>query len=193
VIDERVVRIVALGLPSYDRDEIALMTETVFALRPTHIFEWGTNAGVSARIWWEATKGLSPQAEVHSIDHRMPGEFCAEFPELYQGYWVDGTEVHLHQGDGLPFVLDLFETEKPLRALVYLDDSHLLLQNARALKVLHREHPDAVLLIDDVDKGEPLFALNWFLGKHKDDFVVCSTRKMSLLWPVVLGPLEAPS
>lgn len=182
-------RLRELGIPDYDDDEVALVEETIGRLQPSHVFEWGTNAGASARMFLEGTRRLG--AQVHSIDHRKPGGPCAERPKLYQGYWVAGLAVWLYQQDGLPFTLHLCKKLKPKRTLVFIDDSHLLLENARALKMLRREQPAAVILVHDADTGEPRCAIDWFIRKYGDEYEVVSVGPMTRLWPRLCLPASA--
>jgi cephalosporin hydroxylase len=179
-----VAHVLALGVPAYRETEIAFMYETVRDVQPTHIFEWGTNAGSSARIWSEAVHQLGLDAQIHSTDLHAPGSACSEYPGFVQGQWVDGLPgVTLYQGDGLETTLRLCVELRPARPLVFLDDSHQLLQNARALRMLRFEVPDAVILVDDAATGEPALALEWFLGKHGDEYEVVSAGPQTRLWP----------
>ena len=45
-----------VGIKPYPLDELVTLTSTVCAFEPTHIYEWGTHLGKSARIFYEAVK-----------------------------------------------------------------------------------------------------------------------------------------
>lgn len=178
-----VIAISLLGMSDYSGEDIAFMARVVDETSPTHIFEWGTNAGASARIFYELTQTRRPRVELHSIDWREPGSTCFEYPDLCQGYWVRWRPVFLHTGDGLKTTLALFEMEGPERALVYLDDGHLFQENLDALTALHREHPDAAILVDDARTGEPRAALEEFFLVNPDAYTSVSNHRMTWLIP----------
>lgn len=178
-----VATIALLKMGDYSDEDIGFMAHVVGEVQPTHIFEWGTNVGASARIFYELTEDWIPTVDIHSTDWRPPGSRCFEFPDRYQGYWVDGLPVTLHEGDGLKTTLEGFKWAKPARALVYLDDGHLFEENYVALETLHREHPDVSILVDDARTGEPLAALEEFFLVNPGAYTAVSNHRMTWLIP----------
>src|SRR4051812_22860104 len=59
---EKLVPVV--GMHPFPLDELMLMTATVCRFKPELIFEWGTNIGKSARIFYEITKSFDIRSEI---------------------------------------------------------------------------------------------------------------------------------
>ena len=85
----------------YPLAEISLMALVVDRVRPTHIFEWGTNIGSSAKIFHHITESLGMDIPIHTWDlpedvphGQHPGENHAK---LAKGL----ARVHFHRDDGL--------------------------------------------------------------------------------------------
>src|SRR3989344_9247020 len=57
-----------VGFHPFPLNELMLMTSAVCYFKPEFIFEWGTNIGKSARIFYEISKAFDIKTEVHSID-----------------------------------------------------------------------------------------------------------------------------
>lgn len=57
-----------VGIQPYPLSELNLMVASVCYIRPSHIFEWGTHVGKSARIFFEICKHFGFDTEIHSID-----------------------------------------------------------------------------------------------------------------------------
>ena len=57
-----------VGTHPFPLNELSLMSAAVAWTRPTHIFEWGTHIGKSARIFYETCKYIKITPEIHSID-----------------------------------------------------------------------------------------------------------------------------
>ncbi|MFA6569727.1 MAG: class I SAM-dependent methyltransferase [Bacteroidota bacterium] len=131
-------------------NELMLMTATVCRLKPTHIFEWGTNIGVSARIFFETTKHFKIKTEIHSIDLPDTVEH-QEHPHKDRGKLVKGFEgVFLHQGDGLDKSLELLKQNNiEKRVLFFLDGDHSYESVKRELSAIITAIPDAWILIHD--------------------------------------------
>ncbi|MBC7888533.1 MAG: hypothetical protein H7Z13_11690 [Ferruginibacter sp.] len=119
----RIIPIV--GVHPFPLNELSLMVACVAWSNPTHIFEWGTHIGKSARIFHETCKFLKIDTEIHSID--LPDDIeHAEHPHNARGKLVKGRKnVFLHQGDGVDTSINLYETmNKDIRPLFYLDGDH---------------------------------------------------------------------
>jgi cephalosporin hydroxylase len=145
---ERLVPLV--GFHPFPLNEQMLMAATVCRVRPTHILEWGTNIGASARIFHEICSTFSVKAEIHSID--LPDHEChEEHPGRQRGRLVRGIpEVKLHQGDGLDVALRIIAAEaQPVRALFFLDGDHDYDSVRRELDTIISKVPTASLLVHD--------------------------------------------
>lgn len=139
-----------VGFHPFPLNEQILMTAAVCRIRPTHIMEWGTNIGVSARIFHEICTVFSLRAEIHSID--LPDhEWHEEHPGLQRGRLVRSiSEVKLHQGDGLNVALDILATApQPVKALFFLDGDHSYDAVRRELATIIRLVPTASILVHD--------------------------------------------
>lgn len=147
IISNFVVRelVPIVGIKPYPLNELMLMTAAVSHLKPTHIFEWGTHLGKSARIFYEITKHFSVPCEIHSIDL---------FDSRLRGLFVKNIDkVKLHQGDGLDVSLALYKNIKDLRTkacpLFFLDGDHEFHSVKRELKGIMESAPKAWVLIHD--------------------------------------------
>jgi hypothetical protein len=139
-----------VGWHPFPLTELALMTATLTYFKPTHIFEWGTHVGKSARIFYEAAKYFRIKTEIHSID--LPDEADhVEHPRSQRGKLVRGLkEVTLHQGDGLDTALRLIkEIPGPFRPLFYLDGDHSYESVKRELTGIISNVPNATILLHD--------------------------------------------
>ena len=107
-------------------NEQVLMVAAVCRIKPTHIFEWGTNIEKSARIFYETCRAFGLDAEIHSID--LPDDMeHIEHPRENRGLLVKGIkEVNLHLGDGLENALQIVSDFKKdnLRPLFFIDGDH---------------------------------------------------------------------
>lgn len=114
-----------VGVHPYPVSELFLMAAAVCRLKPTHILEWGTHLGVSARIFFEVAKAFHIRAEIHSTD--LP-DFSdhSEHPGRKRGMLVkDIPEVMLHQGDGLDESMKVLDkVQGDIKPLFFLDGDH---------------------------------------------------------------------
>ena len=110
VISEFIIHKLApvVGIHPYPINEQCLMVAAVCALKPTLIFEWGTNLGKSARIFYETAREFKVRTEIYSID--LPDDVDhVEHPGGRRGMYVRNLEgVHLLQGDGLETSLSVY-------------------------------------------------------------------------------------
>lgn len=139
-----------VGMQPYPLQELMLMVGAVCWQRPTHIFEWGTHHGTSARVFWETTRHFGPPAHILSID--LPEETPhVEHPGAARGRLVHGRDrVELAQGDGLTVAMARYLSLPPdTRALFFLDGDHAFESVARELGKIVREAPGAAILIHD--------------------------------------------
>ncbi len=127
-----------VGVTPYPINELALMVSAVCRLKPTHIFEWGTNIGKSARIFYEIVKHFGLSTEIHSID--LPDEIDHhEHPKAKRGVLVKGiSDVRLYKGDGLETALEIYrKIRETCRPLVFIDGDH-------SYALVKREIPDCL-------------------------------------------------
>lgn len=135
----------------YPIDELILMAGTVCRFKPTHIFEWGTHIGKSARIFYEVTEHFKIDSEIHSFD--LPDDVeHVEHPHEKRGHLVRGLKrVKLYQEDGLIKSFELYEQSAILnkRALFYVDGDHSYETVYRELETILDRTPNAIVLLHD--------------------------------------------
>jgi cephalosporin hydroxylase len=151
VVSQIVLRklVPAVGIHPFPLNELMLMTSAVAWFQPSHIFEWGTHVGRSARVFYEAASALRLTVEIHSID--LPDEIDhVEHPHGERGRMVRGLErVTLHQGDGIDTAMTIFDKTSPRRALFFVDGDHSFGSVERELtRILTRAPGSAILLHD---------------------------------------------
>jgi cephalosporin hydroxylase len=121
-IVERLLPIV--GTRPFPLEELALMVSAVCRFQPTHIFEWGTHVGKSARVFYETSEFYGLDVEIHSID--LPDAVDhVEHPGATRGEYVRDTPVRLHQGDGLDTSLSILaQAGARTKPLFFVDGDH---------------------------------------------------------------------
>jgi hypothetical protein len=137
--NQAIDRIDELRLNGFPHDHVQLVCDTVVRLRPDIICEWGTNAGNSARLLYEAST-LSP-CPVHSIENADQGT-----PPL-----LEGLDITLHHGNGLTITMAL--THGKERPLILIDDHHVYQDTYDNLVALRERRKHAVILIHDAGAG----------------------------------------
>ncbi len=140
-----------VGVRPFPLNEQMLMVAALCRLNPTHIFEWGTNVGKSARIFHETCKALGRNTEIHSID--LPDNVKhVEHPGARRGYLVKHIKkVKLHLGDGLDTSLRILAEERNqhARPLFFLDGDHSYSSVKRELRTITEKNPHADILLHD--------------------------------------------
>jgi len=139
-----------VGLNPYPLNELDLMVASVCYLRPSHIFEWGTHVGKSARVFFETCNYFGFDTEIHSID--LPDDVeHEEHPGKMRGQYVRGIKrVQLYQGDGVETSLGLWRASKDQgRHLFFLDGDHEYASVLRELRTIASNVPFAALLVHD--------------------------------------------
>lgn len=185
-----------VGVNPYPLNELNLMVASVCYLQPSHIFEWGTNVGKSARVFFETCNYFGFDTEIHSID--LPDDVeHEEHPGKRRGHYVRGIKrVKLYQGDGVATSLGLWETLKKLgRPLFFLDGDHEYASVLRELRTIASNVPFAALLVHDTffqseEAGYnigPFMAIQEFLkgipGKYRKIEAHLGLPGMTLLYP----------
>ena len=137
-----------IGDRPFPLTELFLMTAAVCRFNPSHIFEWGTHVGRSARIFYEITNHYRISSEIHSID--LPDNIDhVEHPHDKRGLYVRGLPVHLHQGDGLRLSLEMCRDRKPSRPFFFIDGDHSYKSVKTELDGIIGEVIEPVILVHD--------------------------------------------
>jgi len=140
-----------VGVHPFPLDELLLLAAAVTKIRPTHIFEWGTNIGKSARVFYETGKFFNITIEIHSID--LPDEAKhLEHPGAKRGLLVKGLkEVKLHTGDGLETAMRICRTIglNNIVPLFFIDGDHGYHSVKRELSGIINALPEAGILLHD--------------------------------------------
>lgn len=139
-----------VGFHPFPLNELMLMTATVCYFKPEFIFEWGTNIGKSARVFYEITEAFHIKSHIHTID--LPDDvFHNEHPKQNRGIMVNGLpRVTMHQADGLKRSFELIEKHKPGgRVLFFVDGDHSYDTVKNELQTILNQYPQALVLLHD--------------------------------------------
>ncbi|NCN25881.1 class I SAM-dependent methyltransferase [Candidatus Falkowbacteria bacterium] len=142
-------------------DELMLMTASVVYFKPTHIFDWGTYVGKSARIFYEIVRFYKLKSEIHSID--LPDDILrVENPGKNRGRMVRGKKnVFLHQGDGVQKSLEILNNKNvDARPLFFVDGDHSFRVVSSELSVIKKSFPNAPILVHDTFYQLPVAGYN---------------------------------
>lgn len=156
---ERLIPVV--GMHPFPLQELMLLSAAVCRFRPSHIFEWGTHIGKSARAFYEITAHYGIPSEIHSVD--LPDEIeHVEHPSSDRGRMVRGLDrVHLHQGDGLEVALATWnKADRPSSVLFFVDGDHSEASVYRELSGIVGEVPKPVVLLHDAFYQSPQSGYN---------------------------------
>lgn len=163
VVLDRLVPIV--GVTPFPLHELMLMTAAVQYIRPSRIFEWGTNIGKSARVFYECLEAFEVDCQIHSVD--LPDTAShVEHPREWRGQLVrDLNNVHLHQGDGATECVRIWQSDRRSDVLFFMDGDHVEDAVYRELFLIATEAPDADVLLHDTFFREP--SLGYNVGPHR--------------------------
>jgi len=144
------------GVHPFPLTELMLLTSATCLIKPSYIFEWGTNIGKSARVFYEIKEVFKIPCEVHSVD--LPDDVeHNEHPKENRGHLVKGLkDVHLHLGDGVAKSLEVYEAigkNKPV--LFFVDGDHSYDSVYRELKMILQTVPHAGVLLHDTFYQSP--------------------------------------
>jgi len=145
---ERLVPLV--GIHPFPLNELLLMSAALCRIHPKHVFEWGTNIGKSARIFYETSKCFGLGTTIHSID--LPETVAhVEHPGKRRGALVRGLrDVILYEGDGLDVASKLGHSmvnQGPF--LFFLDGDHSYESVRRELSSITEQFSSSSVLIHD--------------------------------------------
>lgn len=177
VISEFIIHklVPVVGIHPYPINEQCLMATAVCALKPALIFEWGTNLGKSARIFYETAHQFKVRTQIYSID--LPDDVeHIEHPGEKRGMYVRRLEgVHLLQGDGLETSLRVYRErmaslspeDKGLAKapLFFIDGDHGYDSVKRELGGIISAIPEANILLHDTFFQSP--ESNYNIGPYK--------------------------
>lgn len=174
-----------VGIKPYPLNELSLMVAAVCRLQPSHIFEWGTHVGKSARIFYETCAYFNIKTTIHSID--LPDNVeHVEHPKDQKGKLVkDFDRVILHQGDGLTEALKICKKNSINKnILFFLDGDHEYRSVERELTGIIKNIPEANILIHDTFYQSsksgynigPFKAINTVLKLLPNSYRVFSTK-----------------
>lgn len=139
-----------VGTHPYPICELNLMVAAVCRMKPKQVFEWGTNIGKSARIFYETARHFGLALEIHSIDLPDDVEHC-EHPQNKRGIMVRGLpDVTLHYGDGLNKTLEIYgKNQENTAPLIFIDGDHSYESVKRELTGVIENIPAASILLHD--------------------------------------------
>lgn len=154
-----------VGIHPYPITELNLMVAAICRLKPEQVFEWGTNIGKSARIFYETGKRFDIPLEIHSID--LPdNQDHQEHPRSRRGRMVRGyAGVSLYQADGLSKAIELYRRKRENRTLVFIDGDHSYESVYRELCGVIEAMPNASILLHDTFYQSAQAGYN--IGPHK--------------------------
>jgi cephalosporin hydroxylase len=155
-----------VGIHPYPLNELMFMAGVICRFRPSHVFEWGTNIGSSARIFYETGRFFKIPLEIHSVD--LPGDIAhVEHPGQSCGRLVKNKPgVFLHLGDGLETSLSICRRiSGNKRALFFVDGDHSYDSVKRELEALLKNVADPVVLLHDTFYQSPSSGYN--TGPHR--------------------------
>lgn len=163
-IAQRLVPVV--GTHPFPLNELMLMAAAVCRFKPSHIFEWGTHIGKSARAYYEITRHYEIPCEIHSVD--LPDNIDhVEHPSSDRGRMVRGLSgVHLHQGDGLDVSLESWDKAgRPGNVLFFVDGDHSETAVYREVSAIINAVGRPVVLLHDTFYQSPGAGYN--VGPHR--------------------------
>jgi len=182
-IIDKIIPIV--GVNPYPISELNLMVATLTYFKPKYIFEWGTNIGKSARIFYETMKHFNLKCDIFSID--LPDNIeHNEHPHKKRGMLVKNIKtVKLIKGDGLEESLKLCkDIDDRKNILFFLDGDHSYESVSKELSTILNFSTDLKILVHDTfyqsDKANynigPYKAISNTLENKKEKFKTISTN-----------------
>jgi hypothetical protein len=129
-----------------------MMVGAVCALKPTDIFEWGTNLGKSTRIFYETARSFKINTQIYSVD--LPDDIeHIEHPKDKRGMFVKNIKgVKLLIGDGLEISLREYAKINQQRIsmpMFFIDGDHGYSSVKRELEGIIDAIPQANILLHD--------------------------------------------
>lgn len=144
----------------YGLDEKKFMIETVLKLRPEQIWEWGTNVGASARIFFFICYLGHLECDITTIELPNPKDHV-DHPGLRYASEIADLPVTKILGDGITEALARADPTK--RLLFFLDGDHTKESVENEITLLCEKFPEAWLLLHDTRVGGPKEAIDGLL------------------------------
>lgn len=186
VRDDALKRVRSLVIPGYGDDEIRLIADTLERFRPEYVFEWGTNVGASARIFYEIGSQFLT-LRVVTVEHPDPATH--DHPGGRYGLWCEGFEPHIQmvKGDGVTVALELYQLAgEPEKTLFFLDGDHSYDAVTRELELIAENAPLAVILVHDTShpiEDTETAVEDWLTSHDYHADWLHSQAGMVRLWP----------
>jgi len=143
-------------LPAYGDDEVLFMATLMNVRKPRYVFEWGTNVGASARIFYEAAVLLEIPCEVHTIELPMElSHLDVDHPGERIGIYLPDDDGHKTVkmcswwGDGVTMAMELHDSVRPEPTLFYVDGDHRFESVMRELRLIRHKAPTTPILMHD--------------------------------------------
>lgn len=137
-----------VGVHPFPPNELMLMVGALLWTEPDVVIEWGTNIGISARVFHETKQRFGLGPPIHSID--LPADQGhAEHPGKRRGLLVRRKDVHLHLGDGAETACRILTAEAYQCPLVFIDGDHRKDSVMRDITTVLETAPRAHVLIHD--------------------------------------------
>ena len=155
-----------IGIKPYPLDELTMFVSTVCAFEPTHIYEWGTHVGKSARIFYETVKYFKINAKIFTTDLPKSTKHI-EHPGDSRGLYIRNiTEIQRLCGDGVTESLKIQDkVKKNNKPLFYLDGDHGYKSIKRELFLIGKHANHATIIIHDTFYQTKKSKYN--IGPHK--------------------------
>lgn len=187
VISDFIIRklVPVIGIQPYPLNEQFLLTAAVCRFKPSHIFEWGTNVGKSARMFYEISLHFNILYTIYSTD--LPDNIeHVEHPGTQRGILVKGLKnVNLYQGDGLSHSLAILDNiENCHKPLFFLDGDHSYESVRREIDGIINAVIDPIIIIHDTFYQSPesrynigpYLALTEFIKRNNNLYEMMSTN-----------------
>lgn len=158
----------------YPLAEISLMALVVDRVRPTHIFEWGTNVGASAKLFHVLTEALGMDTSIHTWD--LPDNVShGQHPGAEHGKLAQGLpRVQFHREDGLVGALAEYQRVKSshpeARVLFFIDGDHAYDSVLREITAIVSGLEEFHLLAHDTFVQKPEAK-----GQFRESWLACAT------------------
>jgi len=174
-----------VGTHPFPLSEQVLLVATICRFRPDHVFEWGTNIGKSARIFFEISKHFQIPFQIHSID--LPDDVPhVEHPGDQRGILVKGLSgVNLYLGDGLDTSINIIhEIGSICKPVFFLDGDHSYSSVYCEISTISQLVHNPVIIVHDTffqsPKSNynvgPYEAIKKFLSEKNSQYNVISTN-----------------
>ncbi len=187
VISEFVLRkiVPVVGFHPYPLTEEFLLAAVTCWYHPEYIFEWGTNIGKSARIFYEVVTQFDLKSNIYIID--LPeGEVHIELPQKGEaGFFIkDIPKVNFLRGEGLTTSLGIVNDKSIYnkKILFFLDGDHSYETIKNEIEEIYKVCQHACIVVHDTffqtEESNynigPYKAIHEFLETHSNRKIIFS-------------------